>query len=155
MDDLNAMYTVFSDAEVMSFGDGPQTLEWVQGWLVLHMEDYTRLGYGPYAVVEREDDQVIGYCGLFHFPDINGQPEVEIGYRLARSRWGLGYATEAAQAVRDHAFKDLSLKRLVALIDPGNLASIHVAEKIGMHYEADVMLEGYTHPDHVYVIEVR
>jgi RimJ/RimL family protein N-acetyltransferase len=38
------------------------------------------------------------------------------------------------------------------MIDPSNIASIRVAQKIGMMYEKDVMLEGYTHPDHVYVI---
>jgi [ribosomal protein S5]-alanine N-acetyltransferase len=38
------------------------------------------------------------------------------------------------------------------LIDPQNIASIHVAEKAGMHYEKQVMLKGYTHPDHVYSI---
>jgi RimJ/RimL family protein N-acetyltransferase len=44
------------------------------------------------------------------------------------------------------------MQRLIAIIDPSNTASIRVAEKIGMHHEAEVMLEGYTHPDHVYVI---
>ena len=78
--------------------------------------------------------------------------EVEIGYRLRRSAWGQGYATEAAQEVRDYAFHTLGMKRLIAIIDPANVASIRVAEKIGMNYEQDVMFEGYTHPDHVYVV---
>jgi ribosomal-protein-alanine N-acetyltransferase len=152
MGDLASMLAVFGDPQVMHFGDGPQDRDWVQGWLAIHMQGYDRQGYGPYALVEREHGQVIGYCGLFHFPDINGQPEVEIGYRLARSKWGCGYATEAAGAVRDFAFNNIALTRLIALIDPHNTASIHVAEKIGMRYEADVMLAGYTHPDHVYSI---
>jgi len=54
--------------------------------------------------------------------------------------------------VRDFAFDTLGMKRLIAIIDPSNTASVHVAEKIGMHRETEVMLEGYTHPDHVYVI---
>ena len=94
----------------------------------------------------------MGYCGLFFFPDIDGQAEVEIGYRLARAVWGKGYATEAAQAVRNFAFTTLDIKRLIAMIDPSNIASIRVAKKIGMHYEKDVMFEGYDHPDHVYVV---
>jgi len=56
------------------------------------------------------------------------------------------------QAVRDYAFNTLGLKRLIAIIDPANTASIRVAEKIGMKYEQDVMFEGYDHPDHVYAI---
>jgi RimJ/RimL family protein N-acetyltransferase len=125
----------------------------VDAWLRTCFERYYQTwGFGPYAVVERQRQAVIGYCGLFFFPDINGQPEVEIGYRLERSAWGRGYATEAARAVRDFAFGDLGMQRLIAIIDPSNIASIRVAEKIGMHHEAEVMLEGYTHPDHVYVI---
>jgi RimJ/RimL family protein N-acetyltransferase len=81
-----------------------------------------------------------------------GQPETEIGYRLARPYWGRGYATESARAVRDYALNTLRLPRLIAMIDPQNVASIRVVEKLGMHYEKDVMFEGYTHPDRVYAI---
>jgi RimJ/RimL family protein N-acetyltransferase len=113
---------------------------------------YGTWGFGPYAVVEQSTRAVIGYCGLFFFPEVNGQPEVEIGYRLARSAWGQGYATEAALAIRDFAFASLSIKRLIAIIDPSNLASLRVAQKLGMQYESEVMLEGYDHSDHVYAI---
>ena len=151
--DAESIYHVFGDPEVMRFGDGAQTKEWVNTWLRACLEHYYQTwGFGPYAVVEKHDPGVIGYCGLFFFPDINGQPEVELGYRLARSAWGRGYATEAAGAVRDFAFNTLGIQRLIAMIDPSNTASIRVAEKIGMQYEKDVMFEGYTHPDHIYVV---
>jgi RimJ/RimL family protein N-acetyltransferase len=151
--DAEAMYQVFGDAEVMRFGDGIQTKEWVRAWLRTCLEHYYQTwGFGPYAIVEHNSQDVIGYCGLFYFPDVNGQPEVEIGYRLRRSAWGNGYATEAVRAVRDYAFDILGLKRLIAIIDPANVASVDVAKKVGMKYEQDVMLEGYTHPDHVYVV---
>ena len=151
--DSEPLYRIFGDAEVMRFGDGVQTKEWVEAWLHSYLEHYYQTwGFGPYAVVEQSSRDVIGYCGLFFFPDVNGQPEVEIGYRLARSMWRKGYATEAAIAVRDFAFTTLGIKRLIAMIDPANLASIRVAEKLGMHYEKDVTFEGYTHPDHVYVV---
>ena len=151
--DADVLSQVFGDPEVMRFGDGVQTKEWIEQWLHACLERYYRTwGFGPYAVVKKAGHDVIGYCGLFYFPDINGQPEVEIGYRLARAAWGKGYATEAVSAVRDFAFKTLTLKRLIAIIDPDNTASIRVAKKIGMRYEQNVMLEGYTHPDHVYAI---
>lgn len=151
--DTEAMVPVFGDPEVMRFGDGVQTKGWIEAWLHTCLEHYHRTGgFGPYAVVEKQSHDVIGYCGLFFFPDVNGKPEVEIGYRLRRSAWGHGYATEAVRAVRDYAFNTLGMKRLIAIIDPGNLASIRVAEKIGMIYEQDVMFEGYAHPDRVYVI---
>lgn len=144
---------VFGDADVMRFGDGVQTKGWVYDWLRTCMDNYRTRGFGPYAVVEQGSGDVIGYCGLFYFPDVNGQPEIEIGYRLRRSAWGKGYATEAVRAVRDYAFKSLNIQRLIAIIDPANTASIRVARKIGMHYMADVMFDGYAHADHVYAVD--
>lgn len=146
------MMQVFGDPDVMRYGDGVQTRQWVDAWLQTCLRRYTHQGYGPYAVVEQSSGGVIGYCGLFYFPNINGQPAIEIGYRLRRSAWGQGYATEAALAVRDYAFETLHIQRLVAIIDPSNVDSIRVAENIGMQYETDVMLEGYSHPDRVYVL---
>ncbi len=154
LSDAEAMNCIFGDAEVMRFGEGIQTAEWVQDWLGWCLKNYRqKQEIGPWAVVEKSSKAVIGYCGLFYFPDVCGQPETEIGYRLARSSWGCGYATEAASAVLNYAFKTLHLSRLIAIIDPANIRSIRVAEKLGMHYEKDVMFKGYTHPDSIYAIE--
>lgn len=151
--DDQALACVFADPEVMRFGDGVKSNEWIQDWLSRCIHDhYHKRGWGPFAVIENSSGDLIGYCGLFYFPDINGEPEIELGYRLARKAWGQGYATEAVRAVRDFAFSSLGLTRLIAMIDPGNAASIRVAEKAGMKYEQDVMLDGYTHPDRVYSI---
>ncbi|WP_254509611.1 GNAT family N-acetyltransferase [Anatilimnocola floriformis] len=136
--DGEAMDRVFGDAEVMRYGRGPQTPEWVRTWLRGCLENYhAKWGFGLWAVVERESQQTIGYCGLSRFDDIAGQPETEIGFRLARDKWGCGYATEAAAAVREYAFNSLGLSRLIAIIDPRNVASIRVAEKTGLRFEKD------------------
>jgi len=112
--------------------------------------DYEEHGYGLWVVTETGNPTALGYCGLTWFPDINGRPEVEVGYRLARQCWGRGFATEAAIAVRELAFSDFGLDRLIALIDPANQRSIKVARKLGMTYESDVLLDGYDYPDNVY-----
>jgi [ribosomal protein S5]-alanine N-acetyltransferase len=151
--DGEAMDRVFGDPEVMLYGPGVQTHSWVRDWLRDRLEDDQQLGFGPWAVVEKAGRTVIGYAGLFHFPDIAGRPEIEVGYRLARSHWGRGFATESVIDIRDYAFEVLCLPRLIALIDPQNTASIRVAEKAGLTYEKSVMLEGYSHPDHVYSIQ--
>ena len=65
------------------------------------------------------------------------QEEVEIGYLFLRRFWGRGLATEAAIAVRDYGFA-LGYRRLVSIIDPGNLASRRVAEKTGFTLEKKV-----------------
>lgn len=150
------MQDIFGNAEVMRFGEGPRTNQWVQAWLLDRIDEYDNdTGTIVWAVVHRDSHHVIGYCGLFYFPDVCGQPETEIGYRFTRNCWGYGYATEAAQAVRDHAFEFLGISRLIAIIDPSNIASINVAKKLGMQYEKDVMFAGYTHPDHVYALDQR
>jgi ribosomal-protein-alanine N-acetyltransferase len=154
MADGEAMDRVFGDPEVMRYGDGVHTLEWVRQWVARWTDQYyPAWGFGMWAVVDDSSCAVIGYCGLSRFPGRCAARETEIGFRLARPHWGRGFATEAVRAARDHAFETLGLPRLIAMIDPGNVASIRVAEKIGMRYEKDVSFEGYTHPDRVYALE--
>ena len=69
--------------------------------------------------------------------------EIEIGYRLHPDYWGRGLATEAAQAVRDHAFADLKLPRVISLIHPDNLPSRRVAEKNAMKLEKETVFKGF------------
>ena len=114
-----------------------------------YSNDDQQWGFGSYAVMEQSSRAVIGYCGLFFFADVNGQPEVEVGYRLARAKWGHGYATEAAQAVRDYAFQTLGITRLIAIIAPATHASLRVAHKLGIRCAQPDMFEGYTHPEDV------
>jgi len=143
--DLDAMAEVFGDPEVMRYGLGPQSREWVQNWLRGCLEDYYRKwGFGLWAIVYKPDRRVIGFCGLTRYDDLDGHPEVEIGYRLAQAYWGRGLATEAVGAVRTYAFDVLTLPRLVAVIDPDNRASIRVAEKSGLRYEKNVIFRGHS-----------
>lgn len=153
LDDLEAMNAVYRDAEVMRYGDGVQSPARVRAWIGDWIEKYyLQWGFGMWAVMEKKTAVVIGYCGLSQFPGRCAEGETEIGFRLARRHWGCGFATESAMAVRDHAFAELRLPCLIALIAPANVASIRVAEKIGMRYEREAMLAGYDHPDEVYSV---
>jgi ribosomal-protein-alanine N-acetyltransferase len=153
--DAAAMEDVLCDPDVMRFSRGPLDPEVVPAWIEQRRSDYEQLGYGLWAVVGTDDGDVLGYCGLTLFPDIDGASEIEVGYRLRRDAWGRGYATEAALAVRDLALGPLGVERLVAIIDPTNHASLNVARKLGMAYEKEVLMDGYDHPDHLYVLEAR
>jgi len=95
-----------------------------------------------FAVLSRADNQLIGYCGFFH-QEVDGTNEIEIGYRLHPNNWNKGLATEAAQAVRDHAFRDLNLSRVISLIHPENAASRRVAEKCGCNFERKTVFKGF------------
>jgi len=138
--DLDEFAPVMANAEVMHFSkSGPWTCERTQRFLEECLVDYSpeRWGYGRLAVVYKGDNRLIGLAGLARFDDIDGSPEVEIGYRLHPDYWGRGLGTEAAAATRDHGFEDLGMTRLISLIQPENVASIRVAEKIGMTCEKE------------------
>ena len=104
----------------------------------------TRAGFpSQFAVFETGADRMLGYCGFF-LQDVDEAEEIEIGYRLHPDAWGRGIATEAAQAVRDHAFRDLALERVISIIHPENRASERVAEKNGMAREKFTTFRGFT-----------
>ena len=85
---------------------------------------------------------MIGYCGFFH-QQVDGTEEIEIGYRFDPDYWSRGLATEAARAVRGHAFRDLKLQRVISLIHPDNAPSRRVAEKNGMKIEKKTVFRGF------------
>jgi RimJ/RimL family protein N-acetyltransferase len=91
-----------------------------------------------WPVIEIATNEVIGHCGLLE-KEVEGQPEIELVYVFRSSAWGKEYATEAALALRDHAFDTLGLKRIIALIDPGNQSSGRVAQKVGMKLEKETV----------------
>ncbi len=141
-DDAEALHPVFSDPQANRFTLRKhealaQTVEWINGVL----GNYAKRGFGPWCVVRKSDNAVIGYCGC-GIIELDGKTECEIGYRILRGCWGKGLATEAVRAALDHALGDLSFGRVVALIQPDNAASIRVAQKAGMEYERDWMYEG-------------
>jgi RimJ/RimL family protein N-acetyltransferase len=95
-------------------------------------------GFGLWCAAPHEDpDACIGFVGLAipsFLPAV--LPSVEVGWRLARSAWGRGLATEGARAALEHAFGPLGLQSVISVIDPENHRSVRVAEKLGMRREA-------------------
>lgn len=92
-------------------------------------------GHSYWVLERRKDHEFVGFCGLdllTHDVPRNLLGEVEIGWRLREDAWGQGYATEAAIAVLDLAFRIHNLDRVVSRADVANEASIHVMQKIGM-----------------------
>jgi len=111
-------------------------------WVSRKVLTWDREGLPSQFAIEIESEgTLLGYCGFFH-QDVDGTSEIEIGYRLHPDYWNKGLATEAATAVRDHAFRDLKLSRVISLIHPENIASRRVAEKIGMTLEKHTTFRG-------------
>lgn len=131
--DLDDLAVLYRDPDVRRwFPDGTRTREQTRAELDWIIDVYyARYGYGLWATILRETGAFIGRCGLLPW-EIDGRTEVEVAYLLGTEQWGRGLATEAARAIVDHAFATLPVDRLICMTDPQNLASRHVAEKLGM-----------------------
>ena len=154
--DAPVLTPVFCDPEVMRYSDGLRSASWVREWITEVVEvSYARFGFGPWAIARKSDREVLGYCGLSRAPDRCAADEAELGFRLARVHWGRGYGTEAAAACCDYGLRTLGLSGIVAIVDPGNHASLRVIHKIGMRFEREIEFPHYSHADHLYVIRAK
>ena len=90
-------------------------------------------GHGLWAVERLDDGSFIGFIGLAapHF-EAHFTPAVEVGWRLARSAWGHGFATEGARAALEWGFETLGLPEIVSFTIPANRRSRAVMERLGM-----------------------
>jgi len=142
--DLDALAAMYADPGVMRYigTGGAREREDAARSIDRQLAVYSERGFGEWATVLRESGDMVGLCGLIVWPDIDGAEELEVAYMFAREAWGRGLATEVAAAIRDWAVRELSRRRLVSCIYPEHIASIHVAQKIGMRYEKDFLYEG-------------
>ena len=141
-EDIDDFAPIEADPDVMQFyASGPRPREWAERSVRFFMETQEEHGYSPWAVIRKSDGRFLGFCGLIP-QTIEFKDEVEVGYKLAHDVWGQGLATEAARAVREWAFANLPVPRLVSIIDPGNATSLRVAEKNGMTFQRDITYDG-------------
>jgi [ribosomal protein S5]-alanine N-acetyltransferase len=140
--DLDFLAELMANPDFMRFSMGVYTREQTRTVLEKILS-WNRDGRpSQFAVIIRSSGTLIGYCGFFH-QNVDGADEIEIGYRLHPDYWNRGIATEGAHVVRDHAFRDLKLDRVISLIHPENLPSRRVAEKIGMTLEKETVFKGF------------
>ena len=142
-DDAHALKIILGDPEVMRYSlKGALDEEGIREYLrTIILDHYEKHGFGLWAVVHKEDDQLIGYAGLI-CQTIDKEECVELGYRLATAYWGKGLAQEAAAAIRDFVFTEMGLDRLISIIDPCNVRSVRVAKKAGMERVKSTVFHG-------------
>lgn len=142
LDDVDDMYKIHCDPEVTRYtGEGELTSrEEIERRITKDvLGDYRKYGYGRWAVIYKADGRLIGFAGLKYLEDMD---EIDLGYRFARAYWGMGLATEAAQAVLDYGFRNLGMSRIIGMVMPENKASIRVLEKVGMRFEKLTTTQG-------------
>ncbi|MCZ4409147.1 GNAT family N-acetyltransferase [Cryomorphaceae bacterium 1068] len=93
---------------------------------------YEKVGYGRWPTFLKDGMQFIGWAGLAYLPEFD---EIDLGYRFLPEYWGMGYATEASEAILKYGFGKLDLERIIAIAMKENKASIRVMEKVGMAFD--------------------
>ncbi len=132
--DLDFVAELLGDAEVMHHY--PKVLDRLESlaWIERQRARYAADGHGLWLIELADTGEPVGQAGLVMQP-VAGRPtsrDPEIGYLLHRRFWKRGFATEAAAAVRDHAFREFGYGEVISLIRPENAPSRAVAGRIGM-----------------------
>lgn len=133
-DDAGAFLRLNSDPLVTRYtGDKPPaSLEEARTILRDYpIADYGKYGFGRWAVILKSTGELIGFSGLKYLDDLK---EVDVGYRLLSAYWGIGLATESARPAMAYGFGKLALERIIGLVEPENVASVKVLQKLGLSY---------------------
>ena len=159
--DADVLFDLDGDPEVMRFitGGRPTPRDVVRHeTLPRFLNAYERFeGFGVWAAIERSTGEFVGWFEFYPWKDV-GPEEVELGYRLRRSAWGKGYATEGSRALIRKGFTELGVRRVVAETMAVNTASRRVMEKAGLtyvrtfHQEWPWRIEGDEHGDVEYAL---
>jgi RimJ/RimL family protein N-acetyltransferase len=143
-EDADAVFAVIGDEVAMQYY--PRKFSWddAMAWVERNMRRYREHGHGLYAVTLKGRDEIIGDTGIVR-QLLAGEPMLEVGYHFRRDQWGHGYATEAARACMEYAFRELGAEKVISLIRPENLPSRRVAERNGMTVERELAHAGLPH----------
>lgn len=134
-DDVDALYRIFSNAEVMRYWSTPPLPDRNAAVDLLNeiRDGFRRQALLKWGVARRLDDALIGTTTLYNLDFSNRR--AEMGYALGREHWGQGYMQEALQALLTYGFEVLDLRRIEADVDPRNAASIQTLERLGFQRE--------------------
>ena len=144
LDDLDFVVEMLAHPEVMFFWPKPYTRDEAEAWIRRQQERYARDGYGYWLALDKAGGQPIGQAGLLA-QIVDGVAETGIGYIIHRPFWRQGYATEAARACRDYAFRKLGKERVLVLVRPENVVSQSVERKLGATAERETVFAGLVH----------
>jgi ribosomal-protein-alanine N-acetyltransferase len=130
--DLPALRTILTDPAAMTAYEGAFTEAECRAWLERNLQRYASDGFGLWAVeLADAPGEMIGQCGITR-QRIDDLEVLEVGYLFQRAHWHRGYATEAAAASRDWAFRRLDASTVWAKVRDTNIASMNVAIRLGM-----------------------
>ncbi|MDE7217237.1 MAG: GNAT family N-acetyltransferase, partial [Helicobacter sp.] len=137
--DFKTLCTILGDSQTMYAWEQGFEAQETQEWLDEQIKSYEQNGFGIWAIIDKKSGEIIGNAGLnyktIHTDKIaqdKPQKVIEIAYLLRHDFWGKGYATECANACMEYAFSVLGLEKVYCFVKEDNLASIKVAQRLGM-----------------------
>ena len=145
--DLEPWAAMNADPEVREHLGGVITREQSDASVAAFTAEFDERGYGWWAIEVRETGEFIGFAGLDDVEPTVPFTGVEIGWRLARSSWGHGYATEAARATLTFGFETCDLPEILAITTAGNHRSQAVMRRLGMTHDPADTFDDTTTPD--------
>ncbi|HYE84790.1 MAG TPA: GNAT family N-acetyltransferase [Vicinamibacterales bacterium] len=128
LQDLDPWAAMMADEQVARFIGGVMARSVCWRQLMAMIGSWHATGFAMFSVVEKSTGRWVGRLGPW-MPD--GWPGTEVGWAIVRDCWGRGYATEGATAATDWAFDTLGWTDVIHSIDPENIASQQVAQKLG------------------------
>ena len=142
-DDLEEFAKLNSDAAVMEHFPKTLSKKEVENFIVRLKQHFADNGFTYYATEVLETKEFIGMIGLaFQEYKTNFTPAIDIGWRLKRSSWGKGYATEGAKRCLEYAFDELDINKVISICTIKNKKSENVMKKIGMTKKGE-----FNHPE--------
>lgn len=142
--DLHPFSELNADPKVMEFYHSTLTREESDALAEKIQRDYRKRNYGFWAMEVPRVAPFIGYVGLNDWNlEMSFAPCIDVGWRLASSYWGYGYATEGARASLSYGFETLGISEIVSMATIGNVRSHRVMERLGMRRNPT---EDFPHP---------
>jgi len=132
IEDANFMLRLLNQPLFLKFiGDrGVRTTDQAEQYIIDRvLSSYDKFGFGPYAIVRKEDQELIGLNGFIKRDTLE---DVDIGFAFLPEHCGHGYAYESSMALLDHARSDLNLKKIVAIAREENEDSLKLLKKLQM-----------------------
>ena len=140
--DFQDLAEILQDKEVVYAYEHDFSQKDVQDWLDRQRARYKAYGFGLWAAVLKNTGEIAGQAGLTLQPCL-GREVLEIGYLFKKKFWHQGYAREAAAGCKEYAFHTLKQEKVYSIIKADNLASMRVAEAIGMKKEKEFITKYY------------
>lgn len=135
MSDAGPLFDIFSDPEVMKYWDGSpwQSIEEAHDYILASKASLDEPEKLVFGICDKSDHHLLGKCMLFNIHPTSRRAEV--GFGVAQSSWGKGVVFEAVSALLHFGFEAMQLNRIEAEIDPENIGSARLLEKLGFEQE--------------------